>query len=166
MHREAFEFVRRVAQALPPLHRVVEFGSKIHNGSVREIFTDAFDYLGIDLEAGPGVDWVADAADWRAKEPFDCVVCCEVMEHTPKLVGILAAAYAALRPGGVLILTCATAPREPHGACGGSLQAGEYYRNVSPDDMFQALKVVGFTVALLDHFAPVGDLHILAMVAR
>lgn len=172
MHTAAFEFVRRVAQSLPPLARVVEFGSRVRNGSVREIFTDAAGpsagglYLGIDLEGGPGVDLVADAADWRTAEPLDAVVCCEVLEHTPRAVELCRSARLALRPGGVLILTCATTPRTPHGSAGGLLRAGEFYRNVGVADLLVWLAEAGFAPVLLDPTAPSGDLYALAWVAR
>ena len=167
MHDNAFDLVRRIVQSLPPLRTVVEFGSRIVNGSVREIFTDAATYVGVDAVAGPGVDVVADAANWRPATPcVDCVVCCEVLEHTPRGREIIASAFRALRPGGCLVVTCASAGRAPHSADGdGPPKPGEYYENVAPDDLTGWCRAAGFAVTLLGP-PPPGDLYALAMKAR
>jgi hypothetical protein len=132
MHTEAMDFVKAQVASYGPFGRVVEFGSQDINGSVRELFGDA-EYLGIDVVPGPGVDLVADAAEWKTRRKYDCVVCCEVFEHTPRWPMILERAYEALRLKGLLILTAATDPREPHSAVDGwDLKEGEYYYNVDP----------------------------------
>lgn len=168
MHAGAFDFVRRVVQALPPLRAVVEFGSRAVNGSVREIFTDAAVYVGIDRVPGAGVDVVADAADWHPAAPaVDAVVCCEVLEHAPDGAALCASAFRALRPGGCLVVTCAAAPREPHSAdADGPPKAGEHYRNVAPDDLAGWCRAAGFSAALVEHPAAPGDLYCLALKAR
>ena len=83
MHPEARAFVAGVARRAGA-RWVVELGARDLNGTVRDLFPSARGYTGVDLVAGPGVDVVADAADWRPREPApDLVVCCEVLEHTP-----------------------------------------------------------------------------------
>ena len=170
MHVPAFEFVRRVAQSLPPLFRVAEFGSKITNGTVCEIFTDSTrsgGYVGIDIEAGPNVTVVMDAADWNGRGEFDCVVCCEVFEHTPRARDMCFSAHRALRRGGCLILTCATHPRPPHSSHGKSeLETTEHYENPSYYEVRKWLTAAGFDVVLFDIAAPVGDLYCFAMRVR
>lgn len=126
MHPEAYQWVAQHAPQHPV--RVVEFGSRDINGGVRHLFAGS--YLGIDIEAGPGVDVVADAARLDLGGGYDVVVCCEVLEHTPAWREIVASAGRALRAGGVLILTCAGPGRAPHGAEGGPV-GGEYYANVT-----------------------------------
>lgn len=131
MHAQAREFVERAVRG-KRFGSVLEFGSLDINGSVRELFdTDA--YHGVDLVDGRGVDEVADASLYTPAEPVDCVVCCEVLEHTLGAEGIMRAAWRALRPGGMLIVTCAATPREPHSAVdGGPLRDDEFYANVDP----------------------------------
>lgn len=132
MHAEARAFVSRAVAHHGPFATVVELGALDINGGVRDLFGDA-DYLGLDLVAGPGVDVVADAADWRPPRSAAAVVCCEVLEHTPQGEDIVTSAYHALAPGGVLILTAACAPRQAHSAIdGGAPRQGEFYRNVVP----------------------------------
>lgn len=169
MHDSAFEFVRKITQSLPPLFRVAEFGSKITNGTVCEIFTDATGrggYVGIDIVPGPNVNVVMDAAEWNGHGTFDCVVCCEVLEHTPRAMAICFSAFRALRRGGCFILTCATDPRPPHSAHGKDDMTGEHYANPSYAEVREWLSVAGFDVVLFDIGAPVGDLYCFAMRVR
>jgi SAM-dependent methyltransferase len=134
MHPAARDWVIRHVLHHPPRppcwRRVVEFGSLDINGSLRFLFGGT-DYLGIDRQAGPGVDVVADAAVWRTDDPVDVVLCTEVLEHAENAEGIVESAWLALKPGGLFFVTCATDGREPHSAVdGGELRDGEWYRNI------------------------------------
>ena len=70
--------------------RVLEVGSCIVNGSLRSVFQDpGCEWIGIDQQAGPGVDvvgrWGQVAAEWK-RQPgprnlFDLAVCTETIEH-------------------------------------------------------------------------------------
>lgn len=133
MHTEAFAWVAKVAQAYGPFRRVVEFGSLDINGSPRVLFPGA-DYVGVDLQAGRGVDIVADCVTWESDVPADVVLCLETLEHASDRPGIIRSAWKALRPGGRLILTAACPPRLRHsGVHGGpNLEPGEVYTNVQP----------------------------------
>src|SRR5205085_1918817 len=91
-------------------------------------------YTGLDLNAGRGVDVVADGTDWQPDEPVDCVVCCECLEHAPDPDAVLANALAMLAPGGVCIVTAAGPTRAPHsGIDGGALREGECYTPITRD---------------------------------
>ena len=139
MHAEARAFVVQAVSQLGPFQATVEFGSHNINGGVRDLFTGS--YLGIDPQSGPGVDVVADAATWQTTEPVDCVVCCEVFEHTPEWPALVTSAAEALRSGGVLILTMAGPGRAPHSAVdGGAIRENEHYANVEPHDLIEVLK--------------------------
>ena len=136
MHKEAYAYVRTQVLRLT-FDNVVEFGSLDINGSVRGLF-DSDSYHGIDLQDGPGVDEIADAATWKA-DPFcevNCIVCCEVLEHAPNVHGIVENAYRNLSQHGLFVVTCATNPRKPHSAVdGGPIRPGEHYANVEADDL-------------------------------
>jgi SAM-dependent methyltransferase len=130
MHAEAYDFVKRMVDAHGPFERVVEFGGRNINGSVRDLFGK--DYWAIDNTDGPGVDQVVCAAEFKAKKKYDAVVCCEVLEHTPRITEIVEAAHKACRKKGSVLITAACRPRAPHSSVdGGELREGEYYRNVS-----------------------------------
>lgn len=159
MHPAAFKWVEKHAGTFG---RVVEFGSRDVNGSVRRLFT-ADEYLGIDLMAGPGVDVVADAAD-VSLAGYDVVVCCEVLEHHPHPLDLVQKAHDALVDGGTFLMTCAGPGRSPHSAIdGGPVRPGEHYANVSPDDFCSWLEKAGF--ASCDWEMENGDLRAVARKA-
>lgn len=155
MHADAYCFVAVTTGYYGPFARVVELGSYDVNGSVRDCFPGAL-YTGVDLRPGRGVDVVADAAEYQPEAAPDCVVCCEVLEHAPNAAGIVANAAAMLAPGGLLILTCATDPRRPHGVNGGAV-GSEHYANIGPGELVGWLAAAGL-IASLSQGTP-GDLY-------
>ena len=127
---------------------MLEIGGQDMNGSVRELFAPArLPVCG--HRARPGVDVVADAATWRPLDPdrrFAVVVCCEVLEHTPVWRDILRTAHDVLEPGGLFIVTCAGPGRPVHSgrSAVSELEPGEWYRNISPEELAGALRLAGF----------------------
>ncbi len=141
MHDGPWIYIQEKAWRYGPFGRVVEFGGRNVNGSVREHFAGRQTaYLSLDIVDGEGVDVVADAADWKAATPYDAVVCTEVLEHAERWREIIMSAWRALGINGYLLLTCATDPRKPHSAAeGGPLPPGEWYGNVRPGDLADEL---------------------------
>lgn len=135
MHEAAFNFVKAALERYDrPPSRVLEIGGRDINGSVRPLFHDAETYHAIDISPGPGVDAVADGSVYVPPFMPDCVVCCEVLEHTQRAEDIVRHALRLVGPGGILIVTAAGPHRAPHsGRDGGVLPGWEFYRNVSPD---------------------------------
>lgn len=141
--------------------RVLEIGSVNINGSARDLCGDAAAYVGIDREAGPGVDVVIDAANYDGAAAFDLVICNEVLEHAPDPGAVIACAARALAVGGHLILTAAGDGRKPHGARGAEHpDPGEHYRNIGTDELRALLD--GWNVIDLSHIATPGDVRALA----
>ena len=135
MHQAALDFVTATVRAYGVHGPVYEIGSRNVNGSIRSLFP-VQDYHGIDLSAGPDVDAVADAESYVPPMVPHTVVCCEVLEHAANADAIIQQIATVLAPGGRVILTMAGPCRMPHsGVDGGQLRAGEFYRNVSPDDL-------------------------------
>ena len=136
MHPEALAYVARTAQRfMPSPIRVLDQGGRDVNGSPRMLFPGST-YVVIDLEDGPGVDVVGDARQWRPHARVDLALSVEVLEHAPDPEALLRAAWDCLVPGGRLIVTCAAHPRAPHsGHDGGPLREGEYYRNVTEEEL-------------------------------
>lgn len=133
MHQAARDWIARHAPAIEG--RVVEFGSRYVNGRVRDLF-DVDEYHGIDSSEGEDVDEVTDLIEWKTRKKWDAVVCCEVLEHTPDPEGVIRSAARALRKDAVLLLTCATDPREPHSwRDGADVQDDEHYANIDPEDL-------------------------------
>lgn len=83
--------------------QVIEFGSRDVNGGVRQFFAGA-NYTGVDMEAGLGVDRVANAEEWDGSQ-YDVVICCEMLEHTKRFWLALETLRHSVRPGGYLLIT-------------------------------------------------------------
>lgn len=145
-HPQQRAFVRAVADALHPTGPVLEIGSLDVNGSVRSL-VDASPWVGIDLDVGPGVDVVASGHDFGADGSFATVVSSECLEHDPGWADTLRNAVRVLRPGGLLLLTCATRGRAEHGTArtspdlspGTTALGWDHYRNLSAADVLGAL---------------------------
>ncbi len=130
---------------LPRYYRsVLEVGSLDINGGVRDLLDPEAEYVGVDMQTGPGVDIVADFTTYQHPELVDVVLCLEVLEHTPHWPEIVASAARNLKDGGTLVLTCATVvdmgthmlARARHsGHRSGSPQPGEWYQNVTQTDL-------------------------------
>jgi SAM-dependent methyltransferase len=153
-HPEQIEFVERVSTMFPAAFagkRVLEIGSLDLNGSVRRLFTQC-DYIGIDVAAGPGVDLVCQGQDYDAPDAsFDTVVCCEVMEHNPSWKETFSNMFRLCKPGGLVLMTCASTGRREHGTTRTipadsplTVSMGwEYYRNLAARDIRKALDLHG-----------------------
>jgi SAM-dependent methyltransferase len=149
MHTEALAWVERFATDQPV--SVLALGDRDINGTCRPLFPAAR-YTGLDIAPGPGVDIVADAATWNPHgRRWDLVLATELFEHTDQWPAICATAFRALRPGGRFIVTTAAPGRPPHsGIDGNALRFGEYYANVTPEDLRLALEQAGFTEIEID----------------
>jgi hypothetical protein len=147
MHPEAYDGLARQlgasGLALDAPWRVLDLGGRDINGSIRGLLPAA-KWFGCDLVPGAGVDEVHDATqpwpdDW---DRYDLVVCTEVLEHVDQWRQLLRTAAQALEPSGpeALFVTCASTGRPAHGASGAPLPAaGEWYANVPPEALGQAL---------------------------
>jgi hypothetical protein len=164
MHEGAYKFIARSARTLGFRQAVIELGSRHvpgswpYSGPVRPLFM-ARRYTGVDVRDGPNVDVVANAAVWRPERPVDTVICAETLEHTDEAAGICRTAWEMLTEGGAFVVTTAGVGRAPHSAVdGGPVRDGEFYRNVTEDDLRGWL--VDFSKVFVDH-GP-GDIYALA----
>lgn len=113
--------------------RVLEVGALDINGSIRGLITEfgPSEYLGIDIEAGPGVDIVCDGGDVLRRfgaASFDVVIATEVLEHVRDWRAIVHNMKGVLRPGGVIVITTRSPGFPFHGF------PFDYWR-YRPDDM-------------------------------
>lgn len=131
MHQSVYNFVRDVAvPSIRPMEglRVLEVGSLDVNGTVRDLFEGCDEYIGIDIQRGPGVDAVCSSHNMRVlarpigtevwgvwdgafvevvkSDYFDVLVSTEVLEHDPAFWESFAQYNRVLKPGGWLIVTC------------------------------------------------------------
>ncbi len=149
-HKDQFEFVERIKAVFPEYFtrcRVLEVGSLDINGSVRRLFENC-EYIGLDVAAGNGVDVVCQAQDYAAPDAsFDLVISCEVMEHNPYWKETINNMIRMTRPGGLVVMSCATLGRPEHGTARSepnssplTVEKGwNYYRNLTRRDLERAV---------------------------
>jgi SAM-dependent methyltransferase len=163
-HPQQQRFVARAAALVPSGGPLLEIGSLDVNGSVRPLFPRADPYVGIDLTPGAAVDVVASGHDFGRDEHFATVVTTECLEHDPGWDSTLANIVRVLRPGGALILTCATTGRHEHGTTRTSPtmspSTNDHYRNLVAADVVGAL--VGMRVDLVATCWSSFDLYVVA----
>ena len=145
MHDETHHCLATVRDAFPEFFSgvsVFEIGSLDVNGSVRNFF-QATDYVGVDLVQGPGVDVVGQGEEVRLNREFDVAVSTECLEHNPKYMETFENMVRHVRPGGMVLFTCATTGRAEHGtersdpaASPGTMARGwNYYKNIEREDL-------------------------------
>lgn len=88
---------------------ILEIGSKDYGSTVnfRAMFPDN-NYTGVDMEDGKGVDAILDLTQGTGslhKESFALIICCSVMEHTPRPWVMAEHIVQLLAPGGKLFLS-------------------------------------------------------------
>lgn len=146
MHNAVKTFLKEVRKEFPYKFRfkkVLEVGSKNINGSPRQFFWFC-DYTGIDLSKGKGVDVVGKISyvDFGIGE-YDVVISTEVAEHDNEWQSTFIMMYHHLKPGGLLIITCAGPDRAEHGTKRTTPEASpdttDYYRNISTEDFKSVL---------------------------
>jgi SAM-dependent methyltransferase len=145
MHAEVHHCLATVRDTFPEFFSgvsVFEIGSADINGSVRGYFQST-DYVGVDLIPGPGVDVVGQGEDVRLDRAFDIAVSTECLEHNPKYFETFENMVRHVRPGGMVLFTCATTGRPEHGTersdpgdSPGTVARGwNYYKNVKAEDL-------------------------------
>lgn len=166
MHPEAMAWIAEHATVEPV--DVLDIGGRDvtgpWGGSPRPHFPNAGVYHVLDINEGPDVDIVADAATWEPNgHRYDVVISAECFEHTPQWPAIVRTAYAACKPGGRFIATMAGPGRPPHGALGAAgLEVGEHYANVQPDRLRAVLEHAGFTDITVDQQPNPADVRAVA----
>ncbi|MCE9661725.1 MAG: class I SAM-dependent methyltransferase [Burkholderiales bacterium] len=145
-HHQQFEFIDAVKAVLPEFfrgRRVLEVGSLDINGSIRSAF-EACDYTGADLSPGPGVDIACPGQLLEFPTGhFDVALSCECFEHNPYWVETWANMLRMTRPGGLVLMSCATTGRREHGTTRSAPDSSpftvkhgwNYYRNLTRADV-------------------------------
>lgn len=111
MHRSVLNFLKSHLSATEVKGgRVLEVGSFDVNGSPRNVVLPLCprEYIGVDSQAGKGVDRVVDAralVTAFGPESFDLVVCTEVLEHVQDWKTVVRQLKGSVRRGGLLVIT-------------------------------------------------------------
>lgn len=149
MHAEARLAVERIGGAYGLLHRkdisVINIGGP--ESLTRNLFATR-DWTTVNLDT------------WAPDRFYDVALCVGVLEHTPSWRTCLAAAAEALKPGGSLIVVCASDRHPPHSVNGTTrIQAGEHYSNIQPMELVAALADVFPGAYGVDYAFPPGDVY-------
>jgi SAM-dependent methyltransferase len=152
-HAEQTGFIRLMRDLVfPSSGNVLEIGSYQVNESVslRSIFSGC-SYIGVDLVEGPGVDVVASGHDVDlASNSFDVTLSAECFEHNPLWRETFANMYRMTKPGGIVIITCASRGRVEHGTArsvkpnyspGTTAVGWDYYMNLTQEDFERCFDV-------------------------
>ena len=100
--------------------RVLEVGSVDVNGNLRPTVTvlGPSEYIGVDIEAGKGVDVICSAEniiDEFGKESFDAVISTEMLEHVRDWKKVISNIKNIVKPDGVILLTTRSLGFKYHG---------------------------------------------------
>lgn len=157
MHDEVKNFILYVQRKHPQFFyrvKVLDVGSRDINGNNRWPFAKS-QYTGVDVSEGPNVDVVAKAHEMAFdSDSFDVVISTEMLEHDPFWWASCRRMLDVLKPGGLLIITCATEGRPEHGTRrsdtladnpAADLLGPDYYRNLTESDLLEALPLQAFS---------------------
>ena len=158
MHVQCRQFVESVKDRYPDHFfnkRVLECGSLWVNGGIKDLFT-AGAYTGVDVIKGENVNVVCPVhlLEFPDKH-FDTVISTEMLEHDMYWIGSISKMQRMVKPGGLLILTCAAPGRGEHGTAdhaphsSGTSQIGnepwaKYYRPLTQNDFLAVLDMDEF----------------------
>lgn len=122
--------------------KILEIGSLIINGSLRQIFNKPSEYVGVDLGAGPGVDVISKGHEIDYPDDyFDVALSAECFEHDQFWDLTFQKMIDVTKPGGWIIFSCATTGRAEHGThqtdAGSSPFTQFYYKNLTEIDFRQ-----------------------------
>jgi len=149
-HKEQREFFEelnlRFSKFFLSANRVFEVGSQNINGTVRDFFPNAREYLGIDLGMAPDVDWVipgelAELSDGWA----DIVISTECFEHCDNWHIVFLNMARILASGGLFVFTSAGTGRAAHGTIDSDEYSSpfttSYYKNLDVDRVAEKIKL-------------------------
>ena len=130
---------------------VLELGSYNVNGSIRTIFDNTTEYIGLDLIKGPGVDVVYDGKHMPINQEFDLCISCECFEHNPNYLENFLKMIQLAKKDGVVVFTCASIGRSEHGttetdmtSSPGSMEKWNYYKNLKKTDFTKKINLSKF----------------------
>lgn len=155
---------------------VLDIGALDINGNNQVLFDADALYLGLDIAEGRNVDIICPGHELGLPDAtFDIVISTECLEHDRHWVATLNNAIRLLRPGGMLLMTCATTGRPEHGTrrttpADAPLlvevddEWADYYRNLDEQDVRAEIDVPGmFQFAEFSIGAETCDLYFVAI---
>lgn len=134
---------------------IVESGSRDVNGSARGIVQrlGPAQYIGTDIEPGPGVDQICDAVqlvETFGEQSVDMLISTEVVEHVEFWREVISNYKRILKPGGVLFITTRSKGFPYHG------YPGDYWRyeDIDMREIFSDFEILSLAWDLKDQMGP------------
>lgn len=127
--------------------KVLEVGSGNINGTVRDFFTNAKTYIGLDLAPGNCVDIVCSGHLYDTTKIFDISISTECFEHDPNWKATFLNMIRLTKPEGLVVFTCASYNRPEHGTKRTSPQDSlssdfsDYYMNLGKKEFEEAFNM-------------------------
>ena len=149
-HPEQQKFFEQLAICFPDHFidnvNVLEIGSQDINGTVRDYFQPAANYLGLDLGIAKGVDWTIPGELVELPDQWARVcISTECFEHAATWPQILLNMIRITQENGLLILSIAGHGRAGHGTLDSDLESSpwttSYYKNLGPDDITEKIRL-------------------------
>jgi len=149
-HKQQQKFFEDLAVRFPErfdnVSRVLEVGSQNINGSIRQYFPNAAEYLGVDLNIAPDVDWAVPGELLELPNSWaEIVVSTECFEHCRDWEKVFTNMIRIAKPRGLVIVTCAAPGRAAHGTTdsdeGSSPFTTTYYKNLGVDNIAEKIKL-------------------------
>jgi len=149
-HQQQQEFFRglavRFSDQFNKASRILEVGSQNRNGSVRQYFPGATEYLGLDLGIALDVDWAVPGELVELPNGWaEIVISTECFEHCKDWDKVFINMMRIAEPGGLVIVTCAAPGRPAHGTIDSDEYSSpfttSYYRNLGVDDITDKIKL-------------------------
>ena len=102
-----YPFLAKEFEKIEPNARVLSIGAggEVNNLLTTHAKTKGFRLAQLDMDPGREPDIRADVVSWRADQPYDVVVMCEVLEHTTRPEAAIRNVFESLKVGGRLVLT-------------------------------------------------------------
>ena len=161
MHNEASSFCNYIQEIFPNMFsnvNILEVGSGDINGSVADLFDKkTVKYQGNDIFESPRTTIVNKTSTLPfADNTFDVIFSTECFEHDPEYVLSLQKIIKMLKPNGLFFFTCASTGRPEHGTrkttandsygtIGGIVEWSDYYKNLTIQDIENAIDLSIFS---------------------
>jgi len=111
--------------------KVLDIGSLDISGNHKHFFSHPFYYTGLDLALGPNVDVVCPGHLYDSGFKYDVVISGECFEHDMYYVRTIQNMINLLRPGGLMVFTCASTGRPEHGTLNTTPSDAPFLQNIS-----------------------------------
>jgi len=152
-HPQQIDYFKSVKSRFPQYFRnvdVLDVGSLDINGNNRYLFEN-YKYTGIDIGEGRNVDIVCRGHEFKRDKPFDVVISSECFEHDEFWVFTITNMINLLKPGGLMLFSCATTGRPEHGTRRTTPQdspftskiENDYYMNVTASMVLNSVNIEG-----------------------